>query len=612
MTYNNIYRIAVLACTILCITSCHENSIIENDIRELSPLVINATPSSTRTTLDNDGKTVVWNANDEIAVYDYSVAKHRFVIGSYNSNKAQFIGKITAKKDYFIALYPHALGADKLSENNEVVATLPLKQNAAQSSFASGLNLSVAKGARNIDGSPSNVTFYNVCQLLKFDIPKYAAGKIKEITFTTNKPVAGTLNIDFSANTPQTTIDPNGSQAITILPPAGNSTFNAGTYYIVSAPVVLEGFSMAFTCDGTSYTLNSNSTFGGEAAKIYTLGTIDLVNTPDISAQHIYTNGILQGTKVTLSNAPIDGYEWKAVVKNSAQSIVRSIQGTGTLVSSEQDESWPYLPQGNYAIEYTYTTSNGKSFTKTQTLSITEQPQFTVSMTAYTSFSYYNGDVVEKNISEANKCNNATIYAPKIAINNISQRIIGNPNYSFSVSNTFNGTQSGYSSGVYTYNNYTVGNLGSYTLTGSVSFDGVTQSSSKTVHITGIPYTAAPPTQTDWTGNANSWKSDFVRLHGNTITKTFFCPENINVTVSQNAYVRRATMSTTYKLLCSGNELKSMSPGYMSSTTDINSYQTQMTQNTPTVSCTNSYGNPDTWISEGTNAKIYSITVQYR
>ncbi|MBQ5721619.1 MAG: hypothetical protein IIV67_04960, partial [Bacteroidaceae bacterium] len=219
---------------------------------------------------------------------------------------------------------------------------------------------------------------------------------------------------------------------------------------------------------------------------------------------------------------------------------------------------------------------------------------------------------VERNISEANKCNNTTIYEPKITINNISQKIIDNPNYSFSVSNTFNGTQSGYISGVYTYNNYTVGNLGSYTLTGSVAFDGVTQSSSKTVHITGMPYTAAPPTQTDWTGNANSWKTDFVRLHGNTITKTFFCPENINVTVSQNAYVRRATVGTTYKLLCSENELKSLSPGYMSSTTDINSYQTQMTQSTPTVSCKNSYGNPDTWISEGTNAKVYSITVQYR
>ena len=134
-----------------------------------------------------------------------------------------------------------------------------------------------------------------------------------------------------------------------------------------------------------------------------------------------------------------------------------------------------------------------------------------------------------------------------------------------------------------------------------------------------MPYTAAPPTQTDWSGDAYSWEKDFVRLHykiipadDHTITKTFFCPENINVTVSQNAYVRRATSGTTYKLLCSGNELKSLSPGYMSSTTDINSYQTQMAQSTPTVSCTNSFGNPDTWISEGTNAKVYSITVQYR
>ena len=601
------------------LTSCSEEHIMDNNVHELSPLSFNAAPpTATRTALDSDGNTVVWKATDEIAVYDFNTTKHKFVITQFDKSNAQFTGKITAKKEQFLAVYPYSLSAENLTATGEIPVELPSQQNAALSSFASNLNISIGKGARNVDGSPSNVTFYNVCQLLKFHIPEYASGKIKQIQFYANTAVAGTMNVAYTANTPVTTINQNGSKTITILPPIGNETFAAGTYYIVSAPVVLEGFSMAFTCDGTSYTLSSNSTFGGKAGKIYTLGTIDLVNSPSISAQHIYTNGILQGTRVTLSNAPIEGYEWKASIKNSAQNIIRNVQGTGTLISSEQDELWPYLPQGNYTIEYTYTTSNGKSFTKTQTLNITEKPQFTVSTTAYTSFSYYKGDVVEKNIAEANKCNNATIYSPKIAINNISPKILSNSNYSFSVSNTFNGIQSGYNSGIYTYNNYTVSNLGSYTLSGSVTFDGVPQSSSITVHITGMPYTAAPPTQADWSGDAYSWENDFVRLHGNditgdhTITKTFFCPENINVTVSQNVYVRRATVSTTYKLLCSGNELKSLSPGYMKSTTDINSYQTQMTQSTPTVSCKNSYGNPDTWISEGTNAKVYSITVQYR
>lgn len=613
MKGNALMALTIILALATALTSCSEEYIMDNNVHELSPLSFNAAPpTTTRTALDSDGNAVVWEATDEIAVYDFNTTKHKFVIAQFDKSNAQFTGKITAKKEQFLAVYPYSLSAENLTATGEISVELPSQQNAALSSFASNLNISIGKGARNVDGSPSNVTFYNVCQLLKFHIPEYASGKIKQIQFNANTAVAGTLNVAYTANTPVTTVDQNGSKVIMILPPTGSDTFAAGTYYIVSAPVVLNGFSMAFTCAGSSYTIASNSTFGGVAGKIYTLGTIDLVNTPKISAQHVYTNSVLQGTRVTLSNAPIEGYEWKAVIKNSAQNIVRNVQGTGALVSSEQDETWPYLPQGNYTMEYTYTTSNGKSFTKTQTLSITEQPQFTISMTAYTSFSYYKGDVVEKNISEANKCNNTTIYEPKITINNISQKIIDNPNYSFSVSNTFNGTQSGYSSGVYTYNNYTVSNLGSYTLTGSVSFDGVMQSSSKTVHITGMPYTAVPPTQADWTGNANSWKTDFVRLHGNTITKTFFCPENINVTVSQNAYVRRATVGTTYKLLCSGNELKSLSPGYMSSTTDINSYQTQMSQSTPTISCTNSYGNPDTWISEGTNAKVYSITVQYR
>jgi hypothetical protein len=487
------------------LTSCSEEHIMDNIVHELSPLSFNAAPpTTTRTALDSDGNTVVWKATDEIAVYDFNTTKHKFVITQFDKSNAQFTGKITAKKEQFLAVYPYSLSAENLTATGEISVELPSQQNAALSSFASNLNISIGKGARNVDGSPSNVTFYNVCQLLKFHIPEYASGKIKQIQFYANTAVAGIMNVAYTANTPVTTVDQNGSKVITILPPTGSDTFAAGTYYIVSAPVVLNGFSMAFTCDDSSYTLASNSTFGGEAGKIYTLGTIDLVNTPKISAQHVYTNSVLQGTRVTLSNAPIEGYEWKAVIKNSAHNIIRNVQGTGTLVSSEQDETWPYLPQGNYTIEYTYTTSNRKSFTKTQTLNITEKPQFTISMTAYTSFSYYKGDVVEKNISEANKCNNTTIYEPKITINNICPEILNNTNYSFNASNTFNGTLSGYNTGVYSYNNYAVSNLGSYTLTGSVVFDGVTQSSSKTVHITGIPYTAAPPTQTDWTGNANS------------------------------------------------------------------------------------------------------------
>lgn len=612
MKGNALMALTIILALATALTSCSEEYIMDNNVHELSPLSFNAAPpTTTRTALDSDGNAVVWEATDEIAVYDFNTTKHKFVIAQFDKSNAQFTGKITAKKEQFLAVYPYSLSAENLTATGEISVELPSQQNAALSSFASNLNISIGKGARNVDGSPSNVTFYNVCQLLKFHIPEYASGKIKQIQFNANTAVAGTLNVAYTANTPVTTVDQNGSKVITILPPTGSDTFAAGTYYIVSAPVVLNGFSMAFTCDGSSYTLASNSTFGGEAGKIYTLGVIDLVNTPQISTKHVYSENVLQGTEVTLSNAPIDGSEWNAIIRNSSGNIVRNVQGIGTLTSTCEDLDWPYLLQGDYTVEYNYTTSNGKDVRRTIPFTIRETPRFSISTTAYTSYSYYKGNDTIKDINKANALNNVTIYEPQIVINNISEKILNNSKYTFTVTNDFNGILANNSNGLFLYKNYTVTQYGAYTLTGKVVFDGVEHASSKTVYITGIPYTAAPPTKTDWTGSANKWDSDFVRLHKHTITKTFYCPENINVSVAHNVYVRNSTIGSTYKLLCSGVGLKSIAPSNMNAINDVASYPAEMTTGNPTVECYNSYGTID-FIQEQTHAKIFSVSVMYR
>ena len=611
MKQHILYRISLVLGVALCLFACNEEDFVDNTSQELSSLELYTSSTSTRTSLLDDGTTVVWNAEDELAVYDYEAAKHRFIADNVSGSSARFIGKITAKKDYFLALYPYELGAETLSANNEIVVTLPQAQTAAESTFAPNLNVSVAKGARNVDGSPSNVTFYNVCQLLKFTVPDYAAGKIKQIQFTANTPVAGTLYIGYNGDIPTATIASDAAKSITVTPPVGNETFSAGTYYIVTAPVELNGFSMSFTCNNTTYTLGSGSSFGGQAGKVYSLGSIDLVNTPKVSVVHQYADGLLQGTSLSVSNPPLEGEEWSVVIKNSANKIVRTIQGVGTLNSSEKDENWPYLPKGNYTIEYSFTTSNNKVVTKTNTFNVIENPSFSVSVSAYTSYSYYVGDVVSKDVNAANRCNNVTIYAPKITINGIASHILSNANYSFNVTNNFGGSQPSVNSGVYSYKDYTVSKYTSYTLTGNVAFDGVTRSANKTVYITGLPYTAQPPAEGDWTGNARSWGTDYVRLHAHTITKTFYCPNDVNVKVGQNASARRNSTATTYKLICSGATLKELTPGRLKTVEDNATYDSVLKTGDPTIKCQNSHGADDVVI-EYTHAKVRSITVRYR
>ena len=618
MKTNILYRICLCLCATLCF-ACSEEYMIEDTAQELVPLQLHTSSVNTRTSLLDDGTTVVWNEDDELAVYDYEATKHRFIADNVNGSSARFLGKITAKKDNFLALYPYELGGETLSEKQEIIVTLPQEQIAAESTFAPNLNISVAKGARNVDGSPSNITFYNVCQLLKFTVPAYAAGKIKQIAFETNTPIAGAFHVDYSTDAPMVTIASDAAKRITIVPPAGNTTFSAGTYYIVSAPVQLNGFTMTFTCDGTSYLLNSNSSFGGQAGKVYALGNIDLVNTPMISAVHQYANGMLQGTSLTLSNPPMEGAEWNAVVKNSAGHVVRTLQGKGALQSSEQDKNWPYLLRGDYTLEYAFTTSNGKEMKKTIAFYLNEAPQFSVSVSAYTSYSYYVGDdVVAKDLNAANKCNNVTIYSPKITMHGIAPHILGNSNYTFTVTNNFGGTLYSVVDGVYSYNDYTVGKYAAYTLLGSITFDGATLSANRTVHVTGLPYNAKPPTSSDGTGTAAQWTDNYVRLHSkHTITKTFYCPNNIDVNVTHDVRVRRHTENTTYQLICSGITLKSVQPktglfGCQTETSDSGTYEGTLNTSNPSVSCYNSFGQNNLDPLEGTNAQVKRIQVQYR
>ena len=269
--------------------------------------------------------------------------------------------------------------------------------------------------------------------------------------FEANAAVSGTLNIDYSADVPAVSVPSDASKRITINPPTGSTAFDAGTYYIVTAPVETKGFAMTFTCSGATYTLSSNSTFGGEAGKVYNLGSIDLVNTPQVTAKHQYIDGLLQGTLLTVSNPPIDDGEWKAVIRNSNGVAVRTMQGVGTLSSSEEDANWPYLLRGNYALEYTFTTSNGKEITKTLSFNLNEVPELSVTVTAHTSYSYYKGDGVAYSISDANFCEPYKVYAPVIKVNGVAPKLFANANYSFIIGNNFNGSLSNSKDGVYTY-----------------------------------------------------------------------------------------------------------------------------------------------------------------
>ncbi len=616
---NRIQNTIISVC-LLALAACQSDELQIPDAEGCTLEILTSTEHATRTALLEDGKTVVWEQGDAIAVYDY-IAPKRMFSAEVSEGTTRFKGNITPKNSSFLAVYPHDLCEEEL-QSQKVAINLPSEQIAVPGGFAPNTNLSIGKGERNVDGSPSQVTFRNICQLFKLQVPSYIDGRITNIVLATNKAIAGKLLVDYSASVPSVTVDNQENTSVTLLPPTGSTTFAEGTYYMSLAPVQAEGFSLTMTdISGKTYSQHSKQAFGGTSGVIYTLGALDLVEQPVITAQHVYVSGVLQGTEVSLT-APVPDREWTATITNASGVTVRSLaKSAGTLKSAATDAAWPYLPKGAYTVNYTFLTANGKEMGSSVSFQISENPEFGLFQQAASSYTYYAGDEVEKNITRANSTEAFTVTAISTAVTGISEAILNNANYTVSYTNDFSGSVTASSNSAVTYADKKYSATGAYTLGATATFDGVTKSDTKSVHITGLPYSAVPPKEGDWSGKANDWtysknSHQGVRLYDQQISKSFNIPANVDVNVKQDVDVHTSTVGTTYTLYAGGNSIFSLEAGGKAASEncheDKGTYPGTLTVDNPSVACDNSYGNAPFFETYGTHLLIREITVRYR
>ena len=616
---NRIQNTIISVC-LLALAACQSDELQVPDTEACTLEILTSTEHATRTALLEDGKTVVWEQGDAIAVYDYIAPKKKFV-AEVSEGTTRFKGNITPKNSSFIAVYPHDLCEEEL-QSQKVAINLPSEQTAVPGGFAPNINLSIGKGERNVDGSPSQVTFRNICQLFKLQVPSYIDGRITKIVLATNKAIAGKLLVDYSASVPSVAVDNQESTSVTLLPPAGSTTFAEGTYYMSLAPVQAEGFSLTMTdTNGKTYSQHSKQAFGGTSGVIYTLGALDLVEQPAVTAQHVYASGVLQGTEVSLT-APVPDREWTATITNASGVTVRNLaKSAGTLKSAATDAAWPYLPKGAYTVNYTFLTANGKEMGSSVSFQISENPEFGLFQQAASSYTYYAGDEVEKNVTRANSIEAFTVTAISSSVTGISEAILNNANYSITYTNDFSGSVTASSNSAVTYSDKKYSATGAYTLGATATFDGVTKSDTKSVHITGLPYSAVPPKEGDWSGKANDWtysknSHQGVRLYDQQISKSFNIPANVDVNVKQDVDVHTSTLGTTYTLYAGGNSIFSLEAGGKAASEncheDKGTYPGTLTVDNPSVACDNSYGNAPFFETYGTHLLIREITVRYR
>lgn len=335
------------------------------------------------------------------------------------------------------------------------------------------------------------------------------------------------------------------------------------------------------------------------------------------TATHTYAENVLTGTDVTLNiednGAPLELINGWSITLQYNGNLIRTytIQPENDALMTVM-KGWPYVPQGSTLSASIFLRTGETIFLPEAILETIPQPEFTTTVSGNTSYSVY----LDSGAETANTKDGSSIFDIN-ATASIAPEILDNPNYSNLLKVTYT-TDSEQNSEELPYGTSTQFNSlpwQKHALSATVSFDSVRVTSSPLdCHVTGLPYRADPPTEIDWSGDPTEWNAEYVRFQlagQNEISKSFYVPSDVNVSVYQDVHVRRATVATEYKLYLGDATLCTLSPSYMSSVDDKKTYDGVMTSSNPTIKCYNSYGNPDSFV-EGTNAKVYEIAVSYR
>lgn len=223
-------------------------------------------------------------------------------------------------------------------------------------------------------------------------------------------------------------------------------------------------------------------------------------------------SGYLNGTKVSLSfgdlsNVPLSLISnWKATLVNATGEVVRSYTTTDFSNTEEMtiENEWPYLPQGNYTLKYSYTIDGNEvneEATAYEAKTITMPlPTFEAEVSAQTSYSVY----TTQGAAAANETDGSGIF-DIATTTTISPEILSNEKYSNLLSVTYS-LDSGESS---TEESPVFQNLqwGTRKLTAFALFDGNSVSSSIDCDVTGIPYKGDYTNYSPFDNTVNPWIS---------------------------------------------------------------------------------------------------------
>lgn len=236
-------------------TSCTDQ-IVQNEEKPSGPVELTFSASNremisgpTTRTLVREGLKTLWVANDRISLIDGANVNNPFITkdGGVVTN---FKGKITqSSPDWYCALYPYNSNA-QFNENTFIFTTsLYTHQYAEPGSYASGMNLAVARSAND---DAQDLGFYNAASYLRVIIsPEYRGDDISSMRLSGNNGelLAGDVTIPatYEDEIVAKVIENENASETIYLDQArqGQTCIKGKSYYFVLAPTNMsEGFTL--------------------------------------------------------------------------------------------------------------------------------------------------------------------------------------------------------------------------------------------------------------------------------------------------------------------------------------------------------------------------------
>lgn len=298
---------------------------------------------------------------------------------------------------------------------------------------------------------------------------------------------------------------------------------------------------------------------GALPSNVVTVNTaLDAANDMTVTATHTYTSGDLDGTDVSMTLNNKSSYirnavsQWNLALYNAAggNALRSGLAVDAVSDGSEITSGWPFLPTGGgekYILR-AGVVMDGKEHTMSPSVAFANQPTFTVTASGYTTYDKYCDYLTSKSAADLNAANQEgkAEYIFQISSSvTISENLLNNPNYTKKVYYTCGP----YTDIAYDFVNgegdtdtavkvHNIGDMGGFswgqnTLTAGVSFAGTRFNSAGDVcHITGLPYKAAPPTNSGdypWTEDQKasggletfSWGQSEFYMYDNAATGTY-------------------------------------------------------------------------------------------